>query len=29
MLFTSDLPPDMEQLIAKWRNYIGHKGMEA
>ncbi len=29
MLFTSDLPPDMEQLIAKWRSYIGHKGMEA
>jgi 23S rRNA pseudouridine1911/1915/1917 synthase len=29
MLFTSDLPPDMAQLIAKWRNYIGHKGMEA
>ncbi|MGB4773177.1 MAG: RluA family pseudouridine synthase [Chitinophagaceae bacterium] len=29
MLFTSDLPPDMEQLIAKWRNYIGHKGIEA
>jgi 23S rRNA pseudouridine1911/1915/1917 synthase len=29
MLFTSNLPPDMEQLIAKWRSYIGHKGMEA
>jgi 23S rRNA pseudouridine1911/1915/1917 synthase len=29
MLFTSDLPPDMAQLIAKWRNYVGHKGMEA
>lgn len=29
MLFTSDLPPDMAQLIAKWRNYVGHKGIEA
>ncbi|TAH00793.1 MAG: RluA family pseudouridine synthase [Sphingobacteriales bacterium] len=29
MLFTSDLPPDMEQLIKKWRAYIGHKGIEA
>lgn len=29
MLFTSELPADMAQLIAKWRNYIGHKGIEA
>ena len=29
MLFSSELPADMEQLIAKWRNYIGHKGIEA
>ena len=29
MLFSSELPPDMTQLIGKWRNYIGHKGMEA
>lgn len=29
MLFSSELPPDMAQLIAKWRSYIGHKGIEA
>jgi 23S rRNA pseudouridine1911/1915/1917 synthase len=25
MMFESPLPPDMEQLIEKWRNYISNR----
>jgi 23S rRNA pseudouridine1911/1915/1917 synthase len=27
LLFNSDLPTDMQQLIEKWRNYVQHKNI--
>jgi 23S rRNA pseudouridine1911/1915/1917 synthase len=28
MLFDSELPEDMAQVIDKWRNYIGHRDVD-